>query len=223
MTTTRAAATPSTDLAVFQATIGHERPPRTLYYFNCVADLAARLQEHVGPQRSFREHYGCWQSADLQPRRRADAPTPDYSRYYADGALPAGATIDGRGVALVPSGFYHFWGYVSPLRHARALRELETYPWPEPGARTFDHYGAVVAEAHRAGRVAACWIGHIYENAWQVRGYEEFLTDLVERPAWAQCLLERIAEANRVAAVAAAEAGVDVISCGDDVANQRVR
>ena len=33
-------------------------------------------------------------------------------------------------------------------------------------------------------------VGHMYEEAWQIRGYEQFLIDTVERPAWAECLLD---------------------------------
>jgi uroporphyrinogen decarboxylase len=60
----------------------------------------------------------------------------------------------------------------------------------------------------------------MYEIAWQIRGYEPFLLDLIERPAWAECLLDRLAANNRFRAVAAAEAGADAIYCGDDIANQ---
>ena len=51
--------------------------------------------------------------------------------------------------------------------------------------------------------------------------YEQFLMDMIEQPAWAECLLDRIAEQNFIRAVAFAKAGVDWIVCGDDVANQK--
>jgi uroporphyrinogen decarboxylase len=68
--------------------------------------------------------------------------------------------------------------------------------------------------------VVGAFVGHIYENAWQIRGYEEFLLDLLERPAWAECLLGRLAAQRRTMAVAHVEAGADVVQCGDDIANQ---
>jgi uroporphyrinogen decarboxylase len=61
----------------------------------------------------------------------------------------------------------------------------------------------------------------MYETAWQIRGYEQFLMDMVERPAWAECLLERLAQRNMLKATALARAGADLIHCGDDVANQK--
>jgi uroporphyrinogen decarboxylase len=60
----------------------------------------------------------------------------------------------------------------------------------------------------------------MYEDSWQIRGYEEFLEDTIERPAWAECLLERRCLSNIRWCVEAAKAGADMIYCGDDVANQ---
>ena len=78
-----------------------------------------------------------------------------------------------------------------------------------------------VTAAHAAGKVVVGGVGHIYETAWQIRGYEQFLMDLVERPAWAECLLERLAHNNMVKCTAFAKTGADLLHCGDDVANQR--
>jgi len=64
-------------------------------------------------------------------------------------------------------------------------------------------------------------VGHTYETAWQIRGYEEFLTDLMLHPELAEALLDRLANRNCIVATAAARAGVDYLRLGDDVANQR--
>ncbi len=63
-------------------------------------------------------------------------------------------------------------------------------------------------------------VGHIYENAWQVRGYEQFLMDLLTRRDWAEFILDRFCNNSLAVAVAAAKAGYDCIKTGDDVANQ---
>jgi len=124
-------------------------------------------------------------------------------------------------VALAPSGFYHFSEYISPLRNAASLRELEDYPLENFSEWDVSALRDEVNRIHAAGKVAAGWVGHMYETAWQIRGYEQFLMDMLERPAWAQCLLDRLAEQNMNRAVAFAEAGVDLILTGDDVANQK--
>ena len=57
-------------------------------------------------------------------------------------------------------------------------------------------------------------------TSWQVRGYEPFLMDLLTQREWAELLLDRFCENNVRTAEAAARAGFDLISIGDDVANQ---
>ena len=44
--------------------------------------------------------------------------------------------------------------------------------------------------------------------------------DMVDQPAWADCLLERLMEQNLIRAEAYTRAGADLIITGDDVANQ---
>ena len=60
----------------------------------------------------------------------------------------------------------------------------------------------------------------MYEDAWQIRGYEEFLVDMLQRPEWCEHILDRIQRNNLRRVEAAARAGVDLIRTGDDVANQ---
>lgn len=108
----------------------------------------------------------------------------------------------------------------SPLRNAETFAELENYPivsnagWSDAAMRQARE------DALAAGNYAAAWIGHIYENAWQVRGYEPFLVDLLTQREWAELLLDRFCDNNVRSAAAAARAGYDCIYLGDDVANQ---
>ena len=60
----------------------------------------------------------------------------------------------------------------------------------------------------------------MYERAWQVRGYEPFLMDLLSDREWAELLLDRFCDNNLRVAEAAARADYDCIATGDDVANQ---
>lgn len=121
---------------------------------------------------------------------------------------------------MIPGGFYHFERHHSPLRNAQSFAEIETYPVPDRADWSTDHMADEVALAHRNGRVAHSSIGHMYETAWQIRGYEPFLMDMIERPEWSHCMLEKLFARNLNVARAGAAAGVDMLSCGDDVANQ---
>jgi len=207
------------DLENFQATVSHCRPGRILFHGDFVADLRKRVVEHIGG-RDPAIHYGMARSQGIGPRRPESLPRIDYSKYWQGETLPEGTTFDGKGVAMVPSGYYHFWGYISPLRNAASLNEIETYPIEDISRYDCSGMRAAVETAHAEGRYAVCWVGHMFEDAWQIRGLTEFLVDLLDQPSWAECLLERILRRNLLAAQAAAAAGVDLLCCGDDVATQ---
>ncbi len=209
----------STDLQNFVATTNHERPGRILYGANFVGDLFDRVREHIGCD-DVSGHYGFFQPVEVGLRSPADYEPIDYSPYWEGEELAEGTAIDGNGVAMVPSGFYHFWGYISPLRNAESLSEIENYPLIDMTVWDDSKMAAEVADAHAAGKVSTLFVGHMYESAWQIRGYEQFLMDTIDRPEWAECLLERIFQANMVRAEAAGKAGVMYVKCGDDVANQ---
>ena len=210
----------ATDLDDFLATTEHRQPSRVLYSAGFTEDLHRRVVEHIGT-RDIGAHYGFYQSTGLGLKRPEGLPPLDFSKYWEGQDLPEGTTIDGNGVAMAPAHFYHFWGYISPLRNAASLEEIEHYPLDDLTTWDASHLAATVADAHAAGRVAVGWVGHMYETAWQIRGYEQFLTDLMDRPAWAECLLQRLADQNFIKATAYARAGADLIHCGDDVANQK--
>ncbi|MHC4563764.1 MAG: uroporphyrinogen decarboxylase family protein [Planctomycetota bacterium] len=209
----------STDFENFVAATNHERPGRILYSANFVDDLANRVREHIGSD-DIGAHYGFFEPVGVGLRPPEGYQPIDYSPYWEGEDLPEGTAIDGNGVAMVPSGFYHFWGYVSPLRNATSLSDIENYPLDDMTLWDDSKMAAEVSDAHAAGKVSTLFVGHMYESAWQIRGYEQFLMDTVERPEWAECLLERIFQQNMVRAEAAGKAGVMYVKCGDDVANQ---
>ena len=57
----------------------------------------------------------------------------------------------------------------------------------------------------------------MYETAWQIRGYEQFLMDTIEHPP-KPSVFDRIAEQNFIRALPSLKPSI--IVCGDDVANQ---
>ncbi len=209
-----------TPLERFHATVSGERPDEILYTAGFTPDLQRRLIEHARTE-DLAGHYGFFEPAHVGPRPPGGFGKPDYRVYYADEQLPEGTTINSDGVAMIPANFYHFWGYHSPLRNAVSIEQILSYPLPDESDWRTDHMAAQVAAAHAAGRVAVGSIGHMYETAWQIRGYEPFLLDMVERPEWAEAMLDKLMARNLVRAAAAAKAGADYLALGDDVANQK--
>ena len=204
----------------FRATVRRERPDGILFEARFTDDLRDRMVDALGTE-DLAGALGLFEPVEVAPEAPPGYEPPDYGRYYEGRDLPEGTSLDDNGVAMVPSGFYHFYGYVSPLRNAASFDEIESYPLEKDAAFATEHMAGQVEAAHAAGLVARTWVGHMYETAWQVRGLEQFLEDLIERPEWCECLLDKLTRRNVAWAEAAARAGVDFILTGDDVASQR--
>ena len=203
----------------FLATVSGRRPEGILYTAGFTPDLERRLIEHAGTE-DLAGHYGLFTPVGVGPIPPERWTPPDYTVYYSGQDLPEGTTINADGVAMIPAGFYHFARHHSPLQNARSIEQIEAYVIPDESDWCTDHLAEKVAAAHEAGLVTQGGIGHMYETAWQIRGYEEFLVDMIDRPEWAMCLLDKLARRNMNRVVAAAAAGADMLNCGDDVANQ---
>lgn len=206
-------------LQAFQATVAHQRPPRLLAYADFAPDVRHRLCQRHGTE-DLASHYDMFTPVRCEPLWLTDRPPVDTAAYYHGEELPPGTTFNIFGVAKIPGPCYHFTRHLSPLRHAQHLVDIEQFPIDDFGDWDATVLRPHVERAHAAGKVTAAYIGDLYETAWQIRGYEAFLMDMVARPAWAECLLERLAQRNLVLAEACATSGVDLVQCGDDIAHQ---
>lgn len=118
---------------------------------------------------------------------------------------------------------YHFAHIISPLRDAQTIQEIESFPLPDIMAPAcWQHLPEEIKKLHMRG-LAAVGPGDltIFETAWQLRGYEEFMIDMLQEPDMACCLLGRIARLRLAQAKKLVEVGVDVLMSGDDVCGQR--
>ncbi len=124
---------------------------------------------------------------------------------------------------------YAHWSYRpetpanrNPLAAAKTLAELEAFPFPDVSVPYHvEGLREQVTALHTRGLAAGGNLPHLggelFEAAWRLRGLENFLLDLVERPDWADFLLDRLTDLACRNAAALAEAGVDVLSLDDDV------
>lgn len=193
-----------------------DRPPR---YAGFVPAALERVTAFLGsdPNQYFDMDLG--EGVGLTPPEGFQY--PDYSVYHPEYQVGKdGFTIDENGCGHLNHGFYHFTEYISPLKNAQSFSEIEDYPIPNNETFSDAAMREVCEKAHANGDFASIFVGHMYENAWQVRGYEPFLMDLLTQREWAELLLDRFCENNLRVAEAAARAGYDCIYTGDDVANQ---
>jgi len=192
-----------------------DRVPRRASY---VSALRETMTKHLGEDPV--KHFDMDDGAHANLRPPADYVVPDYWSYYPEYKDNPDFSIDYIGCGRLGCGFYHFAERISPLRNAVSFKELEEFPYPSNKGWLDDNMLAYTKKSHAEGNFVWTFAGHIYESAWQVRGYEEFLVDLLTQRDWAEYILDRFTENSIAVAEAAARCGLDCLQTGDDVANQ---
>lgn len=150
----------------------------------------------------------------------------DYRPYYENRVPWERTVVDEWGIAHVRSDacdlpFDHI---VSPLAGAdTGLARIEAYPMPDLAeAYRYDAIGDRIADLQKRGLATLAPLAtSLFEIAWQLRGIEDFMSDMLLDEEKCECLLERILDIRLKQIKYYAEAGADVIMLGDDVAEQR--
>lgn len=210
-------------LECFRATINHRPHPGILAHASFTPDLDQRLRTSFGVPDgvSISRSLGLYEPVYVAPNATSATPKGDFTPYFKDVAIPQNARFTDFGTLRIPVGFYHFDELVCPLRNAETLDEIESFPFPVYQGYDETHLSDQVRQAHAEGRVAAGAVGHIFENAWQIRGMQAFLMDMLAAPANCEYILDRLFDFQKARAVAMAHAGVDYLHTGDDVATQQ--
>jgi uroporphyrinogen decarboxylase len=212
-----------TQMERFQATINHEAHDDLLFYARFTPPAEKAILDATGfkSYNEIKEHFGMFNPspAYLRPGKEAYE-NPDYTKYYTDCVMPEGSTIDNLGVLSVPGSSFHFTKIISPLRNATSLKEIEEYPFLDLKHMDTSFFEEDVRQARIDKTVSFSSLGSIYEAAWMIRGYEPFLMDMIAEPECCEFILDKMCDTWEWLAVIAAKAGVDLLVCGDDVANQ---
>lgn len=211
------------DRDLLQATARREKEERLLYY----ADFAGECWDHVvsyfhitDPEAFYRE-MGIFKPQMLTPMRKPDAPLFDYSSYFEGIAIPEGVKIEDDGVLNLPAHESHFVHLISPLRNVYDFEEILKFPiFKKKEYYDFSNLKEQVDEIHARGQVAHAFVGRLFESSWPLRGYENMLADMLAEPEIAEYFLKLQLDWNIAYATAAAEAGADMVSFGDDVGSQ---
>lgn len=215
----------STQLDMFNATVTHQAHDEVLFYAAFTPDLDCRIRQKYKLDDSVNlvDYFGMFNPTPILIPED-DSKQRSFEQYYQDIDKPEGTHLDANGVLHIPGSLYHFTRYISPLRNATSFEQIESFPYKDfSNAGTnvnIDDLSKQVAQAHSQGKVATIWVGHMYEDSWQIRGYEQFLMDMIAQPQWCEFILDKITERNMLNATVAAKAGIDYIRTGDDVANQ---
>ena len=111
-----------------------------------------------------------------------------------------------------------YWPAHAPLATST---DLDTFPWPDPQDPHLLEEAAQALQADCGQHFVAPNLGIcLFERAWSLRGFEQFLMDLVAQPVWAEELLERITNIQVQLARRFVALGVDGGYFGDDYGSQ---
>lgn len=111
-----------------------------------------------------------------------------------------------------------------PLGKAQSVKEIEDYDWPDPDWWDYSAVPAIIeAEKQNDDTAILYFAGGAFETPWYMRGMEQFLIDIYDRPDIAEAISNRVAEfylerARRV--IEAADGRIDVIGSGGDIGGQ---
>ncbi|MBX7234185.1 MAG: hypothetical protein K1X65_07365 [Caldilineales bacterium] len=141
--------------------------------------------------------------------------------------LPDGSWRDiwGHVIGIVnnPTGAYEEFSEW-PLSKARSVEDLKSHPWPNPDWWDFSSLPNLTRQYEAMGDYYLRFrIGSVFEIAWQIRGMQEFLMDLVNQPQIPAYIMERLTEiyvenTKRVLEIAGDR--LDMVYFYDDVATQ---
>jgi uroporphyrinogen decarboxylase len=112
-----------------------------------------------------------------------------------------------------------YWHAVAPLA---ASDDLAGFPWPDPAAPgLLDEAAAAIAADAGRHFVVPNFGFALFERAWSLRGFDQFLMDLIGEPEFAEELLERITDIQLTLARRFVALGVDGGYFGDDYGAQK--
>jgi uroporphyrinogen decarboxylase len=124
---------------------------------------------------------------------------------------------------------YHEWQYrpekgpARPLSSIRSIRDLADYVLPDL-SNPSRHAGLAqkVQKLHKQGVAVAGAPPHLggelFETAWRLRGFENFMIDLIQRKELVGYLLDQLTSMLIENVVILSRSGIDILLLDDDVA-----
>ena len=127
---------------------------------------------------------------------------------------------------------YHDWGYhpeipgSARLADAATVAEIAAAPLPDFMRQVHPDDLRRQVEAHHAAGYAVMASpphlgGELFETAYRLRGFEQFMLDLIENPPLVDYLLEQLTAMHLPVSLALTRAGIDILAL--DEALQRLK
>jgi uroporphyrinogen decarboxylase len=148
----------------------------------------------------------------------------DFSGYFYERAEVVDFYTDEWGVGHTKSKNteLHFEHMIAPLKYAKSVKDIMDFPLPDfIEDYRHAHFEEEVRKLHAQGLAVAGPLAQtLFEQAWLIRGFEDFMTDMLENEDMAECLLDRLLDLRIKMAERYAVVGIDVLMLGDDIAMQ---
>lgn len=155
-------------------------------------------------------------------------PEPDIERLRPYlGVLPSDTKVSYWGIGeqaqTTQAGWHAGHRMFHPLADVNTIQGLQQYPFPELASSGADEgLEETVRRFKEDGYTVLGQMSQtILETAYNMRGIPQLMVDFYERPRYVEVLFQRIAEQRLYQARRFAEARVDILRIGDDIATQR--
>lgn len=196
-----------------------DRMPFEISWGAFTPSLMNTFREKTGTKLSPEEYF------DFDVRVVTLKPTKvkrNFQKYFSK-TLPSDIVFDEFGSGGKPGKKEHFLEFsFHPLENASRVEDVRNYEWPDIDADyRYEGIQEIVKDYKKRGYVvAADMYCTIFETAWMLRGMEKLMMDFYDYPELVHEICEQITRLRIVQARKYAEAGVDIIRLGDDIATQ---
>lgn len=199
------------------AALSHVQPDRCPVDFWAVPEVVNRLLAYFNA-RDEEELYDLLEIDVQFVFPRSTKAVPDI--------LPDGSYFDEMGVhrRLVKNGYCSYEEYASsPLGFVKEIKDFERYTnWPDASAFDWEHFSQDIGDRHEK-RYIKLHAGGLFEYAWALRGYEQYMMDMALSPEIPHYIMGKLCDywcdfiQN---AMAAAGDKIDLVYTYDDIAAQ---
>ncbi len=167
------------------AVLNKQMPDRCPVDFWAVDEVIEKLKKHYNfeTEDEILDHF----EIDLQ------FVSPD--ELYEDRVMEDGSYFDKMGVhrKKVTNEFCTYEEYASsPLGYVESVEDFEQYKyWPSVDNYDWENYAEKLAKVHEK-RLTKLYMGGLFEFAWALRGYEQFMMDMIVEPEIAHYIMDKI-------------------------------
>jgi uroporphyrinogen decarboxylase len=197
-----------------QTVLHHEQPDRVPRMINF---YPTRFGQHPGRTREVEIDTDIRFVRIAEPKEQVD-----FLSYLE--TLPSHVYVGRRDVLRT----YHEWGYHPEIERdarlgdASSIEEIAAAPLPDFMTQVKpDRLRARVERLHASGYPVMASPPHLggdlFETAFRLRGFEQFMVDLVQNPPLVDYLLEQLTAMHLAVSLALTRAGIDILALRDDV------